>query len=161
MTRQQTIDLLELYPRIGQEISIYSNILMKCQDDWGLSSSGNLDGLPHGTDISNPTESLACKMALTGAGDYMREIEAQITQLQTLQTEIFREFKKLPYYQKMMVYYYYLDGKRWVWIANKLSYSERQCRNVRNQAVDALCTAFEANPNITPINENYRYTGEL
>lgn len=156
MDKQQVIDLLEFYPRIGEEIKMYANILHDCENEWGISAQ-QLDGMPHGSGVSDPTARQAYYMAINGAGDYMREIEAQISKLQTLRKEIFNEFKRLPYYQKMVIYYYYLDGKRWAWISSNLNYSERQCKYIRDKAIDSLCEVFEINPNIQPIENSQEY----
>jgi len=158
MTRQQVTGLLVFYPRIGDEVKMCTEMLRDMEDDWGVGGATPIDGIPHGNGLSNPTAIDGGMLAQYGAGDVMREIESHITYLQTLQIEMFREFKLLPFYQKQVIYYYYLSGKRWVWIAGKLSYSRNQCIAFRDRGIEALRRAFEANPNIKPLEENYSRT---
>lgn len=148
MTKEQVIELLKFYPQIGQEIKMYTEMLEQIEDNWGVSCVVYGGNSVHSKSKTDITAVKAEKLAKSGDGDIMREIEMHINYLKTLQSEMFNEFKRLPYYEKQVIYHYYIDRKQWAWIVKKLNYSERQCRNKRNNALVILCGYFEENPNI-------------
>lgn len=153
MTREQTIELIKYFPRIGQDIKLNEDIKRSLESDWDLDSVVS-DGMPRGTSTSDPTGKKGCQMAINGSGETIRAIEKEIDRLKKLQTEIFRELKILPYYQKQVIYYYYLDGKRWSWVAMKMNYSEKHCRRIRDIAITNLRKVFEKNKYIQPLETN-------
>jgi hypothetical protein len=153
MNKKDVIDIIAFYPKIGNEIKFYENMKSKIEEEYDSCGASprevRVDGelsvyeFAKGSGKSDPTAQKGERMAESGDGDHIREIEAEIERLQTLRSAIFNAFKILPYYQKQVVWYYYIDGKRWAWVARKVGYSDTQCRNIRDKAVVTLGGIFE------------------
>lgn len=142
MTTEETISLIKRYATIDDEIRLYQNQLSDLYCSL-LPSGCDLDGLPKGSGTSDPTANMGIRIAENGDGDHIREIEACIEELRALRSDVFHAFIMLPYYQLMTICYYYLEGKRWVWISRKIGYSVRQCINIRDAAIKTLSKKFD------------------
>lgn len=93
---------------------------------------------------SDPTERLALNIPEYVRGDiqrYQREIE----ELQKVKVEILKEVSRLTMKQKNVVFGYYFHGMKWEEVAERTHYSERQCKNIRDGAVERLLKGFENN----------------
>ena len=73
----------------------------------------------------------------------IREYTEEIEQLQKLKCEIVKEVLRLSLKQKQVIMMFYFQDLRWVQIADLLHYSERQCKNIRNEAVERLLVIFQ------------------
>lgn len=65
--------------------------------------------------------------------------------LEEVGTAIGRELDRLTFYEKAVVTWFYLDGATWEQISGRLNYSPRQCRNIRDKALDRLTSWFSTN----------------
>lgn len=65
-----------------------------------------------------------------------------------LKIEILREVSQLPYKQKAILIDKYINDLRWTKVAYLNHYSTRQCKNIRNTALQSLKKAFQNNETI-------------
>lgn len=148
MDKATVIRYLEYSRGIDDEIRIKRNIIADLETCYDTSAAVCYDGMPKGQNhISNPTEKTAMNIP-----DYvrkeMREYKKEIEQLQKLKCEIVKEVLRLSLKQKQVIMMFYFQNLRWVQIAEVLHYSERQCKNIRNEAVEKLLEIFQNNKTI-------------
>lgn len=148
MDKATVIKYLEYSRGIDDEIRIKRNIMADLEACYDTSAAVAYDGMPKGQNhISNPTEKTAMNIP-----DYvrkeMRKYKTEIEQLQKLKCEIVKEVLRLSLKQKQVIMMFYFQNLRWVQIAEVLHYSERQCKNIRNEAVEKLLVIFQNNKTI-------------
>ncbi len=148
MNKTTVIKYLKYSRGIDDEIKIKRNIVEDLEMCYDTSAAVNYDGMPKGQNhISNPTEKVAMNIP-----DYVRkeirEYTEEIEQLQKLKCEIVKEVLRLSLKQKQVIMMFYFQDLRWVQIADLLHYSERQCKNIRNEAVERLLVIFQNNKTI-------------
>lgn len=149
MNKTTVIKYLKYSRGIDDEIKIKRNIVEDLEMCYDTSAAVNYDGMPKGQNhISNPTEKTAMNIP-----DYVRkeirEYTEEIEQLQKLKCEIVKEVLRLSLKQKQVIMMFYFQDLRWVQIADLLHYSERQCKNIRNEAVERLLVIFQNNKTIS------------
>lgn len=149
MNREKVVKLLKLFPEIDSEISVRRGILNDLERYYDTSGAINYDGMPHGINhISNPTE----KTALNVPDFVRKEIEkytAEIAELQKVKVEILKEVSRLSLKQKNIVFGFYFHSMKWEKVASRTHYSERQCKNIRDAALDRLLCLFRKNTTLT------------
>lgn len=148
MNKTTVIKYLEYSREIDDEIRIKRNILEDLEMCYDTSAAVNYDGMPKGQNhISNPTEKAAMNIP-----DYVRkeirEYREEINQLQKLKCEIVKEVLRLSLKQKQVIMMFYFQNLKWMQIAEVLHYSERQCKNIRNEAIERLLVIFQNNKTI-------------
>ena len=81
--------------------------------------------------------------------DYVRtdiqEYTKEIEKLQKVKVEILKEVARLTMKQKNVIFGYYFHKMKWEQVAEGTHYSERQCKNIRDAAVERLLKGFENN----------------
>lgn len=145
MSREKAEQLLRMFPEIDGEIRARRNIISDLEQYYDTSGAINYDGMPKGKNhISNPTEKTA--MAVP---NYVRaEIDMYKNEVETLQkvkVEILKEVSKLKLRQKNVVFGFYFHAMKWEQVAARTHYSERQCKNIRDEALRILLPRFEQN----------------
>jgi len=78
------------------------------------------DGMPHGTGTSDPTASMAIKLATLGM-----KLTEKIKQLLALRDKIEEAINDLPPEERTLMRLRYIDGNTWEEIAVKMHYSYR------------------------------------
>lgn len=120
------IDLKEEYPQIEQELE---NINL-------LRSAGNMDGLPHGSGVSDPTSTAALQLKaleeqyfnqLAKIAEAKKTIEAMIDELDPVERKVLR--------------YRYIKGLKWEAVCVATHYSWRAVHNIHARALDKLASA--------------------
>ena len=153
MTKNQVERILQFYRTIPDEIKLYAEERAEFNDYYNPLQSPVVDGMPHDTNASDQTANAALR---SGEYEYaakrVEEIEKYITTLERIATEVFGSLKALPYYEKMTVYRFYLDGWSWAKVSFALRYSEVQCRRIRNNAIVKLADLFSDNQIIFSFN---------
>jgi len=144
MSKKDVIDIIAFYPKISGEIAFYERMKSNIEEKYGVRGVSVAETPPDGA-VGDPTGRNAERMAESGDGDHLREIEAEVERLQRLRSQIFGALKLLPYYEKQVVWYYYIDGKRWAWIARAVGYSVMQCQRLRDSAIEGLAKSFNEN----------------
>ena len=137
MKRGKVISILRFFSTIDKEIQMNNATVEDLNDRYYLALGAvNMDGLPHGKGgVSKPVENMVANVP-----DYVRK---KIAGKQRRNKR--RELDRLNYYEKAVVTWFYLDGATWEQISGRLNYSPRQCRNIRDKALDRLTSWFSAN----------------
>lgn len=146
MDKEKVIKILEFYKEIDGEISIYRRILHDYESQYynTIGAMAN-DGQPKGKNhISRPVESAAMNVP-----DYVRqdmeEYEAKVSYLQRTKSQILQEISRLKLKEKTIIFDYYIYGMKWEQVAERNHYSDRQCKNIRDAAVEKLAAKFQNN----------------
>ena len=109
----------------------------------------NYDGMPHGSNTSDSTALLAIKIAGTDTAERIKELKGRIQELKKLRTEISKEIYSLTPIHKAIICGFYLQGQKWERIAEQISYSVRQSKNIRCVALEVLGGKLARNRNIS------------
>lgn len=146
MDRNKVIELLEYYGEIDGEIKIYRNILEDLTNCYyNPLGAIQCDGQPKGKyNISRPTENIVLNIP-DGISEEIRNYEKKIADLHNLKTQILQEVSRLKFKEKSIVFDFYIHGLKWEQVAVHNHYSERQCKNIRNAAIETLLPRFQKN----------------
>lgn len=150
MNRNKVIELLEYYRKIDEDIEIYRSILRDLTNCYyNPLVAAQCDGQPKGqNNISRQTENKALNVP-DGASKEIQSYERKIEILQKLKSQILQEVSCLRFKEKSIVFDFYISGLKWEQVAVHNHYSERQCKNIRNTAVESLIPRFQQNPIIS------------
>lgn len=145
MKKTKVIEFLEYYPLIDGEIKVCRTILEDLEQSYNPIAAMQYDGQPKGkNNISRPTENAALNIP-----DYVREdisyYRSKIDNLQKLKVEILKEVSRLKLHQKNIIFGFYFNKLKWEQVAVRSHYSERQCKNIRDLAVENLVQKFSDN----------------
>jgi len=146
MDKEGVIAILEFYKEIDGEISIYRRIITDYENQYynpvqGVEYSDTTKG-KYAT--SNPTERLALHIP-DCVRDDMRCYENKVKTLQMLKSQILQEISRLKLKEKTIIFDYYIHGMKWEQVAERSHYSDRQCKNIRDAAVEKLVARFQNN----------------
>ena len=146
MERSKVIELLEYYKDIDGEVSIYRNIKNDMTDQYyNPIVDIQCDGRPKGkNNISRQTENMALNIPDFVSGE-IKDYEAKVQQLQSLKAQLLQEISRLKLKEKRIIFDFYIHNLKWEQVAVRNSYSERQCKNIRDNALATLSQRFEKN----------------
>lgn len=146
MDKEEVINILEFYKEIDGEISMYRRILHDYESQYYNTIGAMVnDGQPKGQyHISRPVESAAMNIP-----DYVRkdmeEYEEKVRVLQRVKSQILQEISRLKLKEKTIIFDYYIHNMKWEQVAERNHYSDRQCKNIRDAAVEKLAERFQNN----------------
>ena len=146
MKRGKVISILRFFSTIDKEIQMNNATIEDLNDRYYAALGAvNMDGLPHGKGgVSKPVENMVANVP-----DYVRKKivgkQRRNKRLEEVGAAIGRELDRLNFYEKAVVLWFYVDGATWEQISGRLNYSPRQCRNIRDKALDRLGSWFSAN----------------
>lgn len=146
MDKERVIQILDFYKEIDGEISIYRRILRDYESQYynTIGATAN-DGQPKGKNrISRPVESAALNIPDYVRAD-MEKYENEIKRLQRIKSQILQEISRLKLKEKTIIFDYYIYGMKWEQVAERNHYSDRQCKNIRDEAVKKLAERFQSN----------------
>lgn len=146
MNKEEVIKILEYYKEIDGEISIYRRILHDYESVYynTIGAMAN-DGQPKGQyHISRPVESAAMNIPDCAQED-MKDYEEKVKKLQRMKSQILQEISRLKLKEKTIIFDYYIYGMKWEQVAERNHYSDRQCKNIRDIAVEKLAEKFQNN----------------
>ena len=146
MERNKVIELLEYYKDIDGEVSIYRKIINDLADQYyNPIGAIQCDGLPKGkNNISRQTENMALNIPDFVSGE-IKDYEVKAQQLQSLKAQLLQEISRLKLKEKRIIFDFYIHNLKWEQVAVRNSYSERQCKNIRDNALATLSQRFEKN----------------
>ncbi len=145
MEKEQVIAFLNVYRDIDGNVNILRKIIKDMDSQYYTPPTAVQDGLPKGkNNISCLTEQLALNIP-DDVSDTIKAYEEEISQWQRLKTEILKEISRLPLRQKSIIFDKYIYGFKWEQVAVHNNYSERQCKNIRNTAINDLAKRFYQN----------------
>lgn len=142
MQKEQVIRILEKYPEIDGEIAACRGFISELEQWYDTSGAITYDGMPKGKNsVSNPTERAAMNIP-----EFVREdikiYSDKIAELQRIKAAVLQEVSRLRLKQKNVIFGFYFHRLRWEQVANCTHYSERQCKNIRDEAVERLASGF-------------------
>lgn len=146
MEKSKVIELLEYYKDIDGEVSIYRKIITDLTGQY-YNPIGTIqcDGLPKGkNNISRQTENMALNIPDYVSGE-IREYEEKVQQLQNLKAQMLQEISRLKLKEKRIIFDFYIHNLKWERVAERNAYSERQCKNIRDNALETLSQRFGKN----------------
>ncbi len=146
MEKKQVIELLEYYKDIDGEVMMYRKIINDLTDRYyNPVGAIQCDGLPKGkNNISRQTENMALNIPDYVSGE-IKDYEAKVRKLQGLKAQLLQEISRLKLKEKRIIFDFYITNLKWEQVAVRNSYSERQCKNIRDSAIDTLSQRFEEN----------------
>lgn len=154
MDKEKVITILGFYKEVDGEISMYRRILHDYESQY-YNTIGTMvnDGQPKGQyHISHPVENAAMNIP-----DYVREdikyYEEKVRKLQMMKSQILQEVSRLKLKEKTIIFDYYIHGMKWEQVAERNHYSDRQCKNIRDAAVEKLVEKFQNNDFIREFRE--------
>ena len=75
----------------------------------------------------------------------IREYEEKVQQLQNLKAQMLQEISRLKLKEKRIIFDFYIHNLKWERVAERNAYSERQCKNIRDNALETLSQRFGKN----------------
>lgn len=146
MNREKVIQTLEFYRDVEKAVRLNCRIIKNLENQYYNSICGtSLDGLPHSKGgVSSCVEKTAADVPET-VNRTIGTLEKENKKFADVKAEILKEINSLSFTQKSVVFDFYINGRQWDWISSQINYSVRQCKNIRNQAIDNLGCRFESN----------------
>lgn len=145
MNKGKVLKLLELFPEIDGEISARRSVISDLEQYYNpIQGIGYSDTTKGKYANSNQTERIAMNIPDYVRGD-IQHYKQEIEELQKVKVEILKEVSRLTMKQKNVIFGYYFHGMKWEQVAEGTHYSERQCKNIRDGAVERLLKGFEKN----------------
>lgn len=145
MNEAKVIRLLEFFPDIDEEIRARRSAVEDLEQYYNPISAIQYDGMPKGNyHAGSQTERMAMNMPDYISKEiriYQREIET----LQKLKVEIIKEVSRLDLKHKKIIFGFYFHCMKWEQVAERTNYSDRQCKNIRNEALKKLLAGFRKN----------------
>lgn len=143
------IKVLSSFRDIPSQIKINNKIIKDNEEQYyNTLKSPQLDSLKGGG-ISSLVEQAAINVP-TGVKRALEKLERENERLNNLYEEVTKELSKLEYREKKIIYEFYVYEYKWEKIARGF-YSVRQCKNIRNRALQKLKDLFEKNEAIKQI----------
>ena len=144
MNKKEVIHIIEYCKDIPDEIKLNNKIVKNLEDQYYTLPGIVVDGQPKGKGgISNPVE-VAVLNIPSGVSELIRKYEKRTKLLERLYKEIMEEIGKLSYRERKIIYGFYIEDLRWEKIAQGF-YSIRQCKNIRDIAIEKLAKQFKSN----------------
>lgn len=146
MQREKVVAILRFYRDADKTIRLNERVIKNLEDQYYNSVGAvNMDGMPHGKGgTSSPVERTVLNIPRSVVNT-IDSMERDNRKLIEIKAAILEELNRLNYHQKAVVLSFYIDGLQWEQISERLNYSPRQCRNIRDGALDRLAKRFSSN----------------
>lgn len=146
MDKGQVIKVLHFCRDVDKSIKLNERVIKDLEDQYyDTTGAVNMDGMPHGKGgVSSPVERTVLNIPRS-VNRTIREMEMENDKLEKIKSEILHEMNHLNFHQKAVVLGFYIYGLQWEQISEQANYSPRQCRNIRDTALDRLTKRFSAN----------------
>ena len=145
MDKEKVIRLLEFFPDIEEEIRNRRSMIADLEQYYNPVSAIKYDGMPKGNyHAGSQTERMAMNIPNYIRGE-IRLYKNEIEELQKVKVEIIKEVSRLNLKHKKIIFGFYFNSMKWEQVAERTNYSERQCRNIRNEALEKLLERFLKN----------------
>lgn len=147
---EKVITILRFYRDVDKTIKLNERVIKNLEDQYYTTLAGvNMDGMPHGGGMpSSPVERVVLNIPAS-VQQTISSMERENRALADIKAEILSELNRLNYHQKAVLLAFYIDGLQWEQISERLNYSPRQCRNIRDSGLDALERRFSRNKAIS------------
>jgi hypothetical protein len=145
MDKAKVIRILKSFPEIDEEIRTIKNAIADLEQCYNPISAIQYDNMPK---RSYHAKSQTEKMAINIPNYISKEINIYKQKIETLQkvkVEIIREVSRLNLKHKKIIFGFYFQGMKWEEVAECTNYSDRQCKNIRDEALEKLLKGFQKN----------------
>lgn len=144
--REKVVAILQFYRDIDKTIRLNERIVKNLEEQYYTTLGAvNIDGMPRGKGTpSSPVEQVVLHIPVS-VQQTISDAKRENRRLAELKAEIFSELNRLSYHQKEVLLSFYIEGQQWERISERLNYSPRQCRNIRDRGLDALAKKFTRN----------------
>ena len=143
MENIHVIKLLEYYSKINKYIILCEEDIKALEEMYYLPQSVDAGEARAVNKISNITENLALNVPEQVKED-IAELKADILLHKQAKEFIKKSLQKLNYQQYMVIKKFYINKYTWLKISKELNYSERQCKNIRQDAISSIKKDLEA-----------------
>lgn len=145
MDKAKVIRLLEFFPDIDEEIRAKRSAIADLDQYYNPVSGIQYDGMPKGNyHAGSQTERIAMNIP-DYIGKEIKEYKREIEELQKVKIEIIKEVSRLSLKHKKIIFGFYFHGMKWGKVADCTNYSDRQCKNIRDEALRKLLVGFRKN----------------
>lgn len=146
MDKEKAIEILDFYKEIDREISIYRRITHDYEKQYyNTMKAMENDGQPKGKNSNSRPVEIAALNVPDHARKDIESCKKKINLLQIAKSQIIQEISRLKMKEKIIIFDYYIYGMKWEQVAEHSNYSVRQCRNIRDAAVEKLAAKFQDN----------------
>lgn len=146
MKREKVIMILRFYRDIDKAIKLNERVIKNLEDQYYMTLGAvNMDGMPHGSGgTASPVERAVLNVprSVTNTIDGLNR---ENSRLAAIKAEILSELNHLTYHERAVLLGFYIEGVQWEQISARVNYSPRQCRNIRNDALNRLEKLFSQN----------------
>lgn len=144
--REKVIAILEYYRDIDKSVKLNNRVIADLENQYYTTLGAvNMDGMPHGKGgVSSPVERVVLNIPAS-VTKTIEDLTHDSDEMLKIKAEILSEINRLTYYEKAVVLEFYIGGEQWEQVSQRLNYSPRQCKNIRNNALDRLAVYFAKN----------------
>lgn len=137
--RNIVIELLKAYPFLDEEIRLNIESAKDIEEVYYNSGTAiNFDGMPHAKyNTKNPVE-LAATHIPNDIRETYKRYRSDAQKCQAVKTRLISHVSHLNSREKNVIICHYFKRNTWEVTAKNLSYSERQCRNIKDIAINQL-----------------------
>lgn len=152
--REKVVNILEYYRDIDNNVKLNNGVIKNLEDQYYTTLGAvNMDGMPHGKGgVSSPVERVVLNIPAS-VTKTIEELRRDNEQMLEIKGQILAEINSLPYREKAIILEFYIGGEQWEQVSQRLNYCTRQCKNIRDLALDRLGARFAANKAIS----HYRF----
>lgn len=146
MKQEKVILILRFYRDIEKSIKLNERIKKNLEDQYYTTlGSVHVGGMFHGSaGGESPVERAALNIPRS-VTNTMESLNRENDRLAKIKAEILSELNRLTYHERAVLLGFYIDGLQWEQISERVHYSPRQCRNIRNDALIRLENLFSQN----------------
>lgn len=150
MNKEKAIAILTYFRDADKTVRLNERVIKNLEEQYYNSVGAiNMDGMPKGKGgVSSPVESTAINIP-GSVSRTIREMEKENEMLEKIKAEILQELNRLNFHQKAVIFGFYIEGLQWERISVQTNYSPRQCRNIRDNAIEELMKRFTGNKMIS------------
>lgn len=146
MDAKSAIKILEFYRDIDGELKELHRREADISDVYNTIAGINMDGMPHGSTPGSCVEYAAIEAANTDTGTRLALLARRRDFLQVSRRVIEAQMERLAFRHKTILCDFYVRGKSWAQISFKIGYSDRQCKNIRDDALKQLGGYLDEQP---------------
>lgn len=148
--REKVITILRFYRDVDKTIKLNERVIKNLEDQYYTTLGAvNMDGMPHGKGTPLSPVERAVLNVPASVQQTISSMNQENRKLAEIKGHILSELNGLNYHQKAVLLAFYIDGLQWEQISERLNYSPRQCRNIRDDGLDALGKRFSRNKAIS------------
>lgn len=150
MKRDKVIQILRFYRDIDKAIKLNERVIKNLEDQYYTTLGAvNMDGMPHGSGGNTSPVERAVLNAPRSVTNTIDSLNRENSRLAEIKAEILSELNRLTYHERAVLLGFYIEGQQWEQISARVNYSPRQCRNIRNDALDQLAKLFSQNKEVS------------